>query len=251
MDLLALPASTLAYAAVAVFAAAFVRGFAGFGSSMIWVSSLALVLPPREVVPTVLMFEVASSLVLLPAVWREIEWRSLRWIFLGTAVATPFGVLLLAVLPADTLRVLMAVIVIVATALIWRGKKLRSRRGAVPALATGLGAGVLNGSTGMGGPPVILFYFGSGAAVGLSRASLVAFFFASDALGTGLLALEGLVTQTVLARTALFLPLVGLGIWAGHRGFLRTDEVLFKRLVLILLLLLSLALLARSLWPLQ
>lgn len=248
MVLLDLSPAALAYAALAVFAAAFVRGYAGFGSSMIWVSSLAIVLPPAEVVPMVLLFEVVASLGLLPAVWREVQWRSLRWIVLGTLLATPIGVYALASLPADAIRLAIACVVIVATLLIWRGVSLHSGSGALPALATGLGAGLLNGSTGAGGPPVILFYFGANAAVAVGRASIIAYFLASDTLGTAFLAAEGLVTSEVLLRTLVGLPLIGLGIWIGHHGFRRSDPARFKRLVLLLLIVLSLALVARALW---
>ena len=248
MELLALPPAILAYAALAVFAAAFVRGYSGFGSSMIWVSSLAIVLPPAEVVPMVLLFEIAASLGLLPAVWREVAWRSLGWIVLGTVLATPLGVYALAALPSDAIRLAIAAVVIVATLLIWRGRSFHGGSGALPAVATGLGAGFLNGSTGAGGPPVVLFYFGSNAAVAVGRASIIAYFLASDTLGTAFMAGQGLVTAEVLLRTALALPLVGLGIWLGHRGFRRSDPVRFKRLVLLLLIALSLALIARTLW---
>lgn len=112
------------YMALAVSTGAFVHGFAGFGSSMVWVSSLALLLPPAQVVPTVLLFTVVASIGLLPAVWRDIDWTSLRWLLLGTAVATPVGVVALASLPADTIRMGIALIVLIATGLLWRGQTI-------------------------------------------------------------------------------------------------------------------------------
>ena len=52
---------SLIYIAAAVLAGGFVKGYSGFGASMFWVTTLSLVLEPREVVPIVLLFEVASS----------------------------------------------------------------------------------------------------------------------------------------------------------------------------------------------
>ena len=63
---------TLLAAAVAVLLGALVRGYTGFGASMFWVASLALIYPPSGVVPTVLLLEVLASLVLVPSVWREV-----------------------------------------------------------------------------------------------------------------------------------------------------------------------------------
>ncbi|MDP6709544.1 MAG: sulfite exporter TauE/SafE family protein [Alphaproteobacteria bacterium] len=247
MSFLDLPALLLAYAAAAVLLAAFVRGFAGFGSSLLWVASLTLVLPPAEVVPMVLLFEVAASAGLLPSVWRQVHWGSLFWIVLGTALATPFGVYLLVALPVDLIRALIALAVLSAALLIWQGRRLRAFAGPGPALTTGVGAGLLNGAAGIGGPPVILFYFGSSTAIGVGRASIIAYFLASDAFGTSMMATQGLLTAPVLWRTAFFLPVVGLGIWAGNRRFLATAPESFRLAVLALMALLGAALLARSL----
>lgn len=57
----------------AVFGGAFVRGYSGFGSALIWVSSLSLILPPTEVVPVVFVLDLSASLQLLPKVWRDID----------------------------------------------------------------------------------------------------------------------------------------------------------------------------------
>jgi uncharacterized protein len=165
-----------AFAMVAVFIGAFVRGYSGFGSSLLWISSLSLVLPPLVVVPIVFMLEVAASVHLLPKVWRDIDWYSLRWLLLGTFAATPLGIYVLASLPATPIRIAISVVVLVATILIWRGFKLQRAPGPAATTLTGVACGLLNGSTGIGGPPAILFYFSSPTAVTVSRASISPFF---------------------------------------------------------------------------
>ena len=65
--------SLLSIAAVVVFAAAIIRGYSGFGFSMICAVSLPQVLPPIEVVPLILLLEVAASILLLPGVGRQIH----------------------------------------------------------------------------------------------------------------------------------------------------------------------------------
>jgi len=111
----------IAFTFAAVVAGGFVKGYSGFGASMMWVGSLSLILPPQRVVPMVLLWEVASSIQLLPEMWRKIEWRSLGWLFLGACVATPVGAYLLGSLPADTMRIGIGLVVFVASYLIWRG----------------------------------------------------------------------------------------------------------------------------------
>ncbi len=238
--------ATLAFCILAVFGGALVRGYTGFGSSLIWVSSLSLVLPPVIVVPAAYLLEIAASAHLLPRVWRDIEWRSLRWLLLGAFVATPPGVYLLSALPASPLRVAISLIVLGATALMWRGFALKSIPGLGPTVATGLVSGLLNGATGIGGPPVIVFYISSPAAVAVSRASLIAFILAVELFATSVATAHGLVTRDVLVLFGvLVLPMLG-GIVTGHRGFIRSDPERFRRHVLVVLAALSVAVLLRA-----
>lgn len=247
LSVLGLSAAGLAFSVLAVLVGAFIKGYTGFGASMVWMTSLSLVLPPLQVVPMVLMFEVATSIGLLRHVWHEVEWRSLWLLLAGTAVATPLGIYALASLPADALRIALALVVLVAAILIWRGFALQQAPGRTATVGVGLLAGFLNGSMAIVGPPVILFYFATPLGLAAERASMVAYLLGTDSIGTGMFALQGLVSAEILWRTACFLPILLLGVAAGHRQFLGTSPESFRRLALLLLMGLSIALLARSL----
>ena len=237
----------LAFSVAAVLAGAFIKGYTGFGASMVWVTSLSLVLPPLQVVPMVLMFEVATSIGLLRHVWREVGWGSLWLLLAGTCVATPAGIYALASVPADALRIALALVVFVAAILIWRGFALKRAPGRTATVGVGLLAGFLNGSMAIVGPPVILFYFATPLGIAVGRASMVTYLLGTDSFGTAVFALQGLVGADVLWRTAFFLPILLLGVAAGHRQFLGTSPETFKKLALLLLMGVSIALLVRSL----
>src|SRR3546814_734996 len=111
-----------------------------------------------------------------------------------------------------------------------------------------MASGALNGSFGIGGPPVILFYFSTPAAVAVSRASLIAYFFGTDVVGLGFLGLEGLVTWESGVRFALFLPALVVGVAVGHRSFKGADQAAFRRWVLRLLMALALLSAARAIY---
>ena len=107
-------------------------------------------------------------------------------------------------------------------------------------------AGAMNGGTGIGGPPVILFYFSSPAAVGVSRASVIAFLFGLDVIGAAMAAGQGLYGAEALVLALVLVVPVLVGITLGNRRFVKADPERFRRLVLILLGALSVAVLVRA-----
>ena len=239
----------LLFCVLAVLSGAYLKGYTGFGASMLWVTSLSLVLPPLQVVPMVLMFEVASSVYLLPRIWHEVSWASIGALLIGTWAATPVGIYALANLAATPIRLALAVVVFVAAVLILRGFALQRVPGPPATVGVGLMAGCLNGSMGIVGPPVILFYFSSPIGIVAGRASIIAYFIGTDAVGTAMFAVQGLIGPEVYWRTLIFLPLLFVGVSVGHRGFVRTDPDAFKRIALFVLMALSVMLFARAVWP--
>jgi uncharacterized membrane protein YfcA len=238
----------LVYASTAVVVAGFIRGYSGFGFSMITVVSLSMVFKPVEVVPVVLLLEIGASSMLLPQVWRKVDWRSLGWLCIGMAVGTPLGVAVLVNVPVQPMRAAIAVIVIVLVLLLLSGFSLKKKPGTPATLATGLASGTLNGAATIGGPPVILFFFSSQAGVDISRASVIAYFFVTDILASIICIARGLILQQTLALTAvLLIPLI-IGIQAGNRSFFHTEPDTFKKRVMILLMVLSVVSLIRSLF---
>ena len=248
LDATDLDVSSFAYGMVAVLAGAWLKGYTGFGASMLWMTSLSLVLPPLQVVPMVLMFEVVTSVTLLPQIWPDVRWRSIALLLLGTWAATPIGIHALASLPAAPIRLALAVVVLVAAVLILRGFALSKEPGRPATVGVGLMAGVLNGSMGIVGPPVILFYFSSPIGVVAGRASIIAYFIGTDSVGTAMFAAQGLIDASVFWRTAAFLPVLIAGVVIGNRGFLKTDPETFKKIALFVLMALSLLLVARAAW---
>lgn len=248
LTLLELNLSELTLCLIAVFAGAYLKGYTGFGASMLWVTSLSLILPPLQVIPMVLIFEVVTSIFLLPQIWKDVQWKSISLLLVGTWIATPFGIYALSSLPDAPIRVSLAIVVFIAAILILKGFELRSEPNKASTVGIGLMAGTLNGSMGIVGPPVILFYFSSPIGIVAGRASIIAYFIGTDAVGTAMFAAQGLIGSSVYWRTAVFLPLLLVGVAIGHRGFIKTDPDTFKKFALLVLMALSIFLFVRAVW---
>jgi uncharacterized membrane protein YfcA len=218
-----------------VFLAAIARGYSGFGFSLLSITALSLVPTPAEIIPSIFMLEIAASLHLLPGIWKDVHWRSLMPLIIGCAIATPIGVYALARVPAPPMQVAIAMFVIATTILLWRGFALKQIPGFGGSVAVGAASGLFNGAFGIGGPPVILFYFSTPQAHAVGRASVIAFFVFTDAIGLVMLARESLVTLDAAYRALAFATPLITGIWLGARAFKSADPLVFRRIVLVLL----------------
>ena len=241
-------ALTIALAVLCVFGGGIVRGYSGFGFSLLAITSLSLFLPPAQVVPSIFMMEVAASLRLLPSVWRDVHWHSILWLAVGCFIATPMGVWALANVPAEPLTLAMAAFVMAAAILMARGFVMHKMPGKLATFAAGAASGLCNGGFGIGGPPVVLFFLSSPAGVAVGRASIIAFFVYTDLMALAWQGWNGLLSWDALWHAAIFLPPLFAGIWVGHRSFKGADPAVFRRWVLRLLMLLAVLTGGQALW---
>lgn len=230
----------IAFSLVCVFLAAVVRGYSGFGFSLLTVTALSLVLPPARIVPSIFMLEIAASIHLLPGIWKDVHWRSILPLLIGCLVGTPVGVWFLANVPAAPMQAALGIVVLIFTILLWLGFALKTMPGMLASVTTGGASGLLNGAFGTGGPPVILFYFASPAGNIAGRASVIAYFLGTDMMALPMLAHQGLLTSDSVLRALMFLPALLAGVWVGSRGFKGADPATFRKGVLALLGLLAL-----------
>ncbi|WP_051305363.1 sulfite exporter TauE/SafE family protein [Desulfogranum mediterraneum] len=227
---------TYGYAMVVIFIASLVRGYSGFGFAMISTLTLALVFPPAQVVPVILILDVVASFWLISKVWQSVDWKSLALIISGAILTLPLGSLALTLTPIRPMRIFLSLTILLLCLGLLANRRPCRETPRPLTLVVGMVSGFLTGVAAIGGPPVILFYFSSGRAVSVSRASMIVFFFLVDSLAVLSSLWYGLLNQQTLSLSlGLFIPL-GLGIWSGNYLFNRlTNEASFRRQVLILL----------------
>ena len=242
--------SVLAYALICIFAAAVVRGYAGFGFALLSVTALSIVLEARQIIPTIFILEVCASIHLLAISWRHVHWQALRWLIVGCLIGTPLGVYALAHAPATPLTLAIASVVLILAILLTRGFALKSMPGRLGIAGTGLVSGVLNGALGVGGPPVVILFFSTPTGAATGRASMIAYFLFTDLLGLGWQWHDGLLNRQVLVRALLCAPAVTAGVIMGNRMFARLDPARFRVWVLRLLIALAVLSGGHALWQL-
>jgi hypothetical protein len=231
-----LPLSTLLLAPLVSLLAATVFAISGFGSALVSIPLLALLLPLKVVVPLVVLLDFCASLIMGIRLRGEIDRaevvRVLPAMFVGIAV----GVTLLVMLPIRGMLLALGALVVTygVYTLARRGAPLRlSRRWAVPA---GLAGGLIGGAMGVGGPVYVMYYSGRIHDPTRLRASMSLTFVLSTGARIALLGAAGLLFERQLwLAFALQLPAVLGGLYLGQRIGGRLSRQQVMRAVAVLL----------------
>lgn len=214
--------------------ASFSQALSGFGFSLLIVPPLALVVGPKEAVVMANMMGMMSSSLTITSMHSSIDRRLGTWLFLSAAAGMPVGLLVLVVVEPAVLQVIIAVTVLVATTLIWRGLHIQAQNRPLDVVA-GFVSGVLNTATSMSGPPLVLYLQNRGLSPGQFRATLNAFFLAASLMATVLFVLGSRIGSYELGMALFAAPLVALGWVGGHRIFGRLDPDQFRQVVIVVL----------------
>jgi uncharacterized membrane protein YfcA len=162
-------------------------------------------------------------------------------------VGIPFGTALLSILDVSSLKALTGIVVSLAAIALLVGFKREIKDKKLGFALAGFASGVLNGSTTMSGPPVVLFLANQGTDKESFRSDLVAYFSALYILTIPFYFAQGLLTGEVLDYSLNLLPAVATGAVAGSLLAEKVDEKLFKKICLLLVLVSGIAAIASGL----
>jgi len=218
-----------------VFIAGMVRGFSGFALSALIMASLAIMIPPVELIMVCWMLELSASLLMVRGGFRDADMKIALVLALGSAIGAPIGLYLTNTLPITTSK-MIALCLILFLALLQLLKVRATFLATGPGLMiSGLTAGIATGLASVGGMVVALYVLAREAPAKIMRASLVVYLFLGSFTGFIYLYLYGMVTTEAVSRGAtLILPCV-LGVVVGKAIFRPQLEKYYKPFCLLLL----------------
>lgn len=222
--------------------AALAQAVSGFGSALVAVPLLTLVVDPATALVSA---TVVSLLLVAGSSWRErdhVEAKVARRLTLAGLLGMPLGLVALRTLDDRSLSTLIALTLLTMVALLALGVRLPS--GPRTQLGAGVTSGALLTSTGMNGPPLVLVLHAFEPR--RFRATLQAVFLGQDVVAVVAFAVLGLLSTQTLACVvggALGLP---LGWLVGDRIFHLLAPERFRAVVLAGLVLTGLSALANA-----
>lgn len=225
-----------------VLLAIFTQSLTGFGSALVAMAVLPSLLGLQVAAPLVALVAATAELVLLLRFRSALTLQPIWRLAVGAVVGIPVGVLVLKqVNERITLTILGILIVGYAlyALLHWKLPELKQ-----PGWAFGFGfaAGILGGAYNTSGPPAVVYGDAIHWSPAAFKANLQAFFLLNDVLVVGTHGVTGNLTGQVWQLYLLSVPFLVLGIVAGRYCERFVNPAAFRRIVLVLLIVLGIRL---------
>lgn len=207
------------------------HGFLGFGGALVATPLALLYLDKEAVVCSMLVVGTCLNGLLIARIREPISGRLVLLLFLASLPGMPLGVWILKAIPLNLMKVLVGILVVVF-AVVLRFGRLRVPQNKVLAGVAGFFSGVLNTSTTMSGPPVLLLLVGQHLPKNQFRKTLVTFFFLTGLVGIGVLAFNRVITLHRASFGLLSIPFVFAAGFLGDRIVARVPQKPFELLSL-------------------
>jgi len=224
-----------AIAAAVALLAGLVRGFAGFGSALIYMPLISAVYGPKLAAPTLLLIDTICSFPFALKALPDCNWGEVRVVMITGAIGVPLGVAALVYVDALTLRWFIAVLVLIAVVILASGWRYHGK----PTIAVSFGVGALAGfgagAVQIGAPPLLVYWLGGQNSAATVRANIMVYFLMQGAL-TFLFYIYGALFTAQSLTIALLLGVpFGLAVWLGAVWFHGTSDLLYRRLAYVVI----------------
>lgn len=225
----------LALIVVAVCVGGFIRGFSGFGSALLIIPSLALVFSPREAVAMHAVMEVPVILSMLSKIAGRANRQVVLPMLFGLTLATPVGAFVLFSIDPGLMKIAISLVVLIMVTMLFFCKNMRLNITG----AAGVVGGILQGATGIGGPPVVIALMSRGDDIETVRANVFTVMSAMIGISIASFWWFGLLTPRVLLFGCLSAPFCLAGTMLGARTFRTTASEYFNHFAMGLLVVLA------------
>ncbi len=223
-----------------LFFAFFTQGISGFGSALISMPLLVTLIGLEIAAPLFAAIGIVSQLVMLIHYRESFTFREIWRLLIGMAIGIPLGVFFISQLPEALLLRLIGIIVLLYALYTLSGLQLPPLQKTWWGYAFGLASGLMGGAYNIGGPPCIIYGTMQRWDRERFKSNIQAAFLFSTVILVFSHALAGHYTAAVWQYMLLGIPPVVLGLILGWTTDRFISPERFRKLVLVLLLVLAL-----------
>ena len=228
-------------AILAGFFGAYIRGFTGFGANLIWAPALVTVIEPVQAVAIMgIVGLISTAQVALPII-KKVNWKEIYPIIISSWITAPLGILILYDLNTENVRQIIGIFILIIACILITGWRYTGERtgvkGRLAQITTGGIAGWLAGFGGIGGPIPVLYSMAGSDHPSIQRANNIITVSSMIPMVLLVLSYKGAITEETIIQSAILLIPFTIGTWFGAHSFKYVSPRIFRKVVLILLIL--------------
>jgi uncharacterized membrane protein YfcA len=228
---------TLLATILSVFAGAIAAGLAGFAFSAISGALLFHWLTPIQAVPLLLACSIATQLMSIATLWRTMKWLGCMPYLVGGLVGIPVGAYLLQGVNPHIFAAGFGIFLgCYSIYMLLRPGLVVGGGGRFAEIAAGFAGGITGGATAFPGAMPTIWCNLRGLSKVEQRGIVQPFILLMQIATLIYFSRLGILASSTLTVFFFCLPGVLAGTWLGLRLFKRVDDVKFRRLVLLFLL---------------
>ena len=175
-----------------------------------------------------------GNCVQLLLLWKQVNWQRIAELFCGALAGIPLGVTAFRQLPGGGLRAAISIAVLL-TLVTMEFRRRRFEETRKNTILTGMLAGIMAMTTGMAGPPLILYFAYTSMPQNVFRATCIGYFFFSNLGSLIALWVTGVPIGEAVGECLFLLPGLACGIALGHWAFAFMPQQLIRKIIIILL----------------
>ena len=223
------------------FAGGLMQGYTGWGGAMLMMPLMTLVYPPIDALALLVVGGLLISAQLSPAAIKGCDWKNMRGLLLTLVLLTPLGSMILLHTDPNFVRNIIGGVLVSVSIVVLSGWQYQGRRGGISTVLFGGIAGIVNGFAGLGSPILAIYIMAFPGRANTQRYNLI--------IATGLIiftimiifSLNGVMVWNLIFTGILLAPTQMIGASLGARIFAYAPQEYFKKITLILILILGLA----------
>jgi len=198
----------IAFVLTVIFVTSLLRFTLGFGSALVAMPLLAMVMDVRVAVPLVAFIATVIITILLIKDWSNIQWKSIRWFLLSSIGGLPLGIIFIKGSHESIVKICLGVMLILYSSYCLARPKLLRLKTERFSFLFGFLAGVLGGAYNTNGPPIVVYGMLRQWPAEKFRATLQGFFFPASLFIIASHAVSGLWTREVFRLVLISLPAI-------------------------------------------
>ena len=221
--------------ALVVIFSGFLRGFIGFGSGLLMIPILSYFYSPVFAMVFNIVIEIPATIYLTFVGIKKSNLREITPMMFTMMLTIPFGTIFLVSVDEQIIRTLMSLLLIFFVILIATGWRIKSTITKYVLVLGGAISGLMQGATGMGGPPYVTVLLSKNDSDDVARANILVI--TSGLVISAIISLYyfGLFTKDILLTGALSAPIYVFATYVGTKFFNYSGNKYFRNSSLIAL----------------